>query len=150
MNLPFSKTRRVGSTLYLSGEIGFDAEGTVPAGIEAQTRNIFERLKARLNRRAGRALDASLSFGQAFCAGALARLVATLLCYPFFFARISAQAGGRGGMQSVMSKIWREQGLGGLYTGLSSELARGVIFHAVNMGCLEMLRAPTSRLLTRS
>ena len=111
---------------------------------------IFERLKARLNRRAGRALDASLSFGQAFCAGALARLVATLLCYPFFFARISAQAGGRGGMRSVMSKIWREQGLGGLYTGLSSELARGVIFHAVNMGCLEMLRATNSRLLTRS
>ncbi len=49
MNLPFSKTRRVGSTLYLSGEIGFDAEGTVPAGIEAQTRNIFERLKATLD-----------------------------------------------------------------------------------------------------
>ena len=48
MNLPFSKTRRVGSTLYLSGEIGFDADGTVPAGIEAQTRNIFERLKATL------------------------------------------------------------------------------------------------------
>ena len=49
MNLPFSKTRRVGSTLYLSGEIGFDADGTVPAGIEAQTRNIFERLKATLD-----------------------------------------------------------------------------------------------------
>ena len=48
MNLPFSKTRRVGSTLYLSGEIGFDADGTVPAGIEAQTRNIFDRLKATL------------------------------------------------------------------------------------------------------
>ena len=118
-------------------------------GSKKQETEIFERLKARLNRRAGRALDASLSFGQAFCAGALARLVATLLCYPFFFARISAQAGGRGGMQSVMSKIWREQGLGGLYTGLSSELARGVIFHAVNMGCLEMLRATNSRLLSR-
>ncbi|GGB24367.1 RidA family protein [Allosediminivita pacifica] len=48
MNLPFSKTRRIGSTLYLSGEIGFDADGTVPAGIEAQTRNIFERLKVTL------------------------------------------------------------------------------------------------------
>ncbi|EBA06476.1 RidA family protein [Sagittula stellata] len=48
MNLPFSKTRRVGNTVYLAGEIGFDADGKVPAGIEAQTRNIFERLKATL------------------------------------------------------------------------------------------------------
>lgn len=48
MNLPFSKTRRVGSTLYLSGEIGFDADGSVPAGIEAQTRNCLARIKATL------------------------------------------------------------------------------------------------------
>ncbi|MGG7566747.1 RidA family protein [Rhodovulum sp. DZ06] len=48
MTLPFSKTRRVGSTVYLSGEIGFAPDGTVPAGIEAQTRNIFARLSATL------------------------------------------------------------------------------------------------------
>ena len=48
MNLPFSKTRRVGNTLYLSGEIGFDADGKVPEGIEAQTRNCLDRIKATL------------------------------------------------------------------------------------------------------
>lgn len=48
MNLPFSKTRRVGSTLYLSGEIGLGADGAVPAGIEAQTRNCLDRIKATL------------------------------------------------------------------------------------------------------
>lgn len=48
MNLPFSKTRRVGSTVYLSGEIGFGPDGTVPEGVEAQTRNIFARLTATL------------------------------------------------------------------------------------------------------
>lgn len=48
MNLPSSKTRRTDSTLSLSGEIGLAADGTVPAGIEAQTRNIFDRNKATL------------------------------------------------------------------------------------------------------
>ena len=48
MNLPFSKSRRIGNTLYLSGEIGFGADGTVPDGIEAQTRNCLDRIKATL------------------------------------------------------------------------------------------------------
>ncbi len=48
MNLPFSKTRRLGDTLYLSGEIGFGPDGTVPADIETQTRNIFGRIEATL------------------------------------------------------------------------------------------------------
>ncbi|MBD8893624.1 RidA family protein [Roseibium litorale] len=45
---PFSKSRRLGSTLYLSGELGFDANGGLPEGIEAQTRNCLERIKATL------------------------------------------------------------------------------------------------------
>ena len=48
MTLPFSKTRRLGDALHLSGEIGFAADGTIPAGIEAQTRNIFARISATL------------------------------------------------------------------------------------------------------
>ncbi|MBN8294804.1 RidA family protein [Rhodobacter sp. NTK016B] len=46
--LPFSKTRRIDSTVYLSGELGFDADGTIPAGIEAQTRNCMNRIQATL------------------------------------------------------------------------------------------------------
>ncbi|WP_186393456.1 MULTISPECIES: RidA family protein [unclassified Pannonibacter] len=46
--LPFSKVRRAGSTVYLAGEIGFAADGTVPEGIEAQTRNCLSRIKATL------------------------------------------------------------------------------------------------------
>ena len=48
MNLPSSKTRRTDDTPSLSGEIGLGANGTVPAGIEAQTRNTFDRNKATL------------------------------------------------------------------------------------------------------
>lgn len=46
--LPFSKTRRIGSTVYLAGELGFEADGTLPEGIEAQTRNCLNRIKATL------------------------------------------------------------------------------------------------------
>lgn len=46
--LPFSKTRQVGNTLYLSGELGFAEDGSIPAGIEAQTRNCLNRIKTTL------------------------------------------------------------------------------------------------------
>ena len=46
--LPFSKVRRVGNTVYLSGELGLLDDGTVPAGIEAQTRRTLDRIAATL------------------------------------------------------------------------------------------------------
>ncbi|MDK3018183.1 RidA family protein [Pseudodonghicola flavimaris] len=49
--LPFSKTRRLGDTLYLSGELGFDADGRVTGDVQSQTRlalsRIAETLKAQ-------------------------------------------------------------------------------------------------------
>ncbi|MEQ6250365.1 RidA family protein [Sulfitobacter sp. HNIBRBA3233] len=46
--LPFSKTRRVDDLLFLSGELGFAPDGTIPDGIEAQTRNCLDRIKTTL------------------------------------------------------------------------------------------------------
>ncbi|RLQ87363.1 RidA family protein [Notoacmeibacter ruber] len=48
MSIPLSKSRRVGSTLYLSGELGFDPNGKIPEGIEAQTENCIANIKATL------------------------------------------------------------------------------------------------------
>lgn len=48
MNIPLSKTRRIGDTLYLSGELGFDADRNIPEGITAQTRNCIANIKATL------------------------------------------------------------------------------------------------------
>jgi len=39
--MPFSKTRRIGSTLDLPGEIGFADDRSIAEGIEAQTQ-LFE------------------------------------------------------------------------------------------------------------
>ncbi|HTU12867.1 MAG TPA: RidA family protein [Allosphingosinicella sp.] len=51
--LPFSNAVRVGDVLYLSGQIGLGADGRLPEGIEAQTRQTMENIGAIL-RSAGR------------------------------------------------------------------------------------------------
>lgn len=48
MAIPLSKTRRIGPTLYLSGELGFRADGTLAEGIAAQTRQCLENIAATL------------------------------------------------------------------------------------------------------
>jgi reactive intermediate/imine deaminase len=48
-NLPFSQAVRVGRTIYLSGMLGMTAEGQLaPGGIEGETRQTLENIKAAL------------------------------------------------------------------------------------------------------
>ena len=42
--LPFSNAVRVGDTLYLSGAIGVGADGKLPAGIEAQSKQVMDNI----------------------------------------------------------------------------------------------------------
>lgn len=54
---PFSSAVRVGDMLFLAGQIGTDSTGTlVPGGIEAETRQTLENIKAALQR-AGSSMD---------------------------------------------------------------------------------------------
>ena len=56
-SLPFSEAVRVGDMLYLSGQVGVDAAGAVvPGGIEAETRQTLENIRAVLERH-GSSLD---------------------------------------------------------------------------------------------
>ncbi|SMF64154.1 reactive intermediate/imine deaminase [Tistlia consotensis] len=48
MALPLSKLRRVGDTVYLSGELGFAADGSLPEGIAAQTEQTLKNIAATL------------------------------------------------------------------------------------------------------
>jgi reactive intermediate/imine deaminase len=57
--LPFSDAVRVGGTLYLSGQLGIGADGKLPAGIEAQTKQALENIGAILKR-------AGLGYGDVF------------------------------------------------------------------------------------
>lgn len=46
---PLSKLRKIGDTVYLSGELGFDDnQQIVPGGIEAETARVLERMSATL------------------------------------------------------------------------------------------------------
>ena len=54
--LPFSSAVRVGDMLYLSGQIGNKPDGTLPAGIEAQSRQAMDNIGAVLK-------SAGLGFG---------------------------------------------------------------------------------------
>jgi reactive intermediate/imine deaminase len=54
--VPFSMAVRVGDTLYLSGVIGTRADGTLPAGIEAQSRQVMDNIGGALAL-AGRSFD---------------------------------------------------------------------------------------------
>jgi 2-iminobutanoate/2-iminopropanoate deaminase len=48
--LPFSDAVRIGDTLYLSGQLGIGADGKLPDGIEAQTKQALENVGAVLKR----------------------------------------------------------------------------------------------------
>ena len=54
--LPFSTAVRVGEMLYLSGQIGNRPDGTLPEGIEAQSRQVMDNIGAVLK-------SADLGFG---------------------------------------------------------------------------------------
>ena len=54
--LPFASAVRVGDMLYLSGQIGNKPDGTLPAGIEAQSRQVMDNIGAVLK-------SAGLGFG---------------------------------------------------------------------------------------
>src|SRR5215218_11504292 len=57
--LPFSSAVRVGDVLYLSGQIGAREDGSVPDGIEAQSRQVMVNVGAVL-------AEAGLGFGDVF------------------------------------------------------------------------------------
>ena len=48
--LPFSEAVRVGDMLYLAGQLGNKADGTLPEGIEAQARQTMDNIGAVLKR----------------------------------------------------------------------------------------------------
>lgn len=63
--LPFSDGVLVGDTLYLSGKIGLDHTGKVPASVDEEARLVMDNVKATLAQ-AGMTMD-ELVYVQVFC-----------------------------------------------------------------------------------
>jgi len=47
---PYSSLRRAAGLLFLSGEVAFDDEGSVPEGVAAQTRLVLARIEKTLEK----------------------------------------------------------------------------------------------------
>jgi reactive intermediate/imine deaminase len=63
---PFSGAVLTGNTLYLSGQLGLEANQQVPAGVEAEATNVLGNVQKLLTE-AGMTMD-DLVFVQVFCA----------------------------------------------------------------------------------
>ena len=48
--IPLSKVRRAAGLVFLSGELPFATDGSIPAGIEAQATLVIEKIAATLKR----------------------------------------------------------------------------------------------------
>ncbi|WP_082989718.1 RidA family protein [Woeseia oceani] len=53
LDKPYSDAVRVGDVLYLSGQVGIRPDGSIPAGIKAQTRLAMENLSSAVAQQGG-------------------------------------------------------------------------------------------------
>jgi len=100
--------------------------------------------KIILSMRPGKKVDQSLSAAEAFFLGMFARVVATMLTYPYLRAKILLQsaygnAKTKPTIPAMISQQLADGGVGGLYQGIGPELTRGVFSSALMMMVKERL-----------
>lgn len=103
----------------------------------AITNTIFEQIKQYVvSKRQGKG-GTTLSTGQAFVIGAIARAISTTIMYPYLRAKTKIQTKKEGEVietaTEVIKRSIKEKGFGSLYEGLWTELMRGVVSSAVTM-----------------
>lgn len=89
----------------------------------------------------------------AVASGAAARVVTATVASPVELARVRVQAGGAGGVFSIVQQVYRQDGARALWRGLGPTLLRDAPFSAIYWGGYEALKDPSrsplpSRLLT--
>ncbi len=102
---------------------------------------VYEQVKKMVlaTRNAGRkVVDESLSAAEAFFLGMVARIIATMLTYPYLRAKVMLQSTyGNAKVKPTIPQMISEQisegGVWGLYQGIGPELTRGVFSAALMM-----------------
>ena len=105
---------------------------------------VYEQVKKivlaarRVNTHGKRVVDESLSAAEAFFLGMVARIVATMLTYPYLRAKVMLQSTyGDAKVKPTIPQMIAEQlssgGVWGLYQGIGPELTRGVFSAALMM-----------------
>lgn len=106
---------------------------------------IFEQFKAALLQ--ARVAATEISGGEAFLLGALGRLIATSLVFPFIRTRSLAQKGVYPSVTAALKGMYSDGGLRSFYVGITPELVRGVSYNAVIMSIKELTVAFSRRIL---
>eukprot|EP00793_Prasinoderma_coloniale_P001787 PRCOL_00003593-RA len=78
----------------------------------------------------------NLPAGQVFGISSVAKLVATLLTYPLILSKTRMQAEGGGAQRSligVLAKVFKEEGLEGLFTGFNVQATKSILGAALMM-----------------
>jgi hypothetical protein len=103
---------------------------------------IFEKLKAALLK-GRRGAQTSLTALEAFCLGAVARMVSTVATFPYQRAKFIKQGDPSSNrtIGETVVHIINTQGVRGLFTGLQPDLQRGVLSSALMLMTKERLQA---------
>lgn len=106
---------------------------------------IFLQIKYALLRTSGKLATDNLTFARGFWLGAISRMIATILTYPYFRAKIEfmkQQNKDRKkdpGIFDSIKRIYKEGGYANLWKGIYGELLRGVLFNAIMMATKESI-----------
>ncbi|KAJ3999012.1 mitochondrial carrier domain-containing protein [Lentinula boryana] len=95
--------------------------------------SVFEQLKNFLTARRKLQRKGNLTDWDFFVLGAISKLVATSVTYPYIVVKARLQAGATKYRSSMnaLATILREEGLGGLYKGMGSKLLQSVLTAAI-------------------
>mmetsp|Transcript_27699 Transcript_27699/g.66725 ORF Transcript_27699/g.66725 Transcript_27699/m.66725 type:complete len:386 (-) Transcript_27699:366-1523(-) len=105
---------------------------------------VYEQVKKiviasrRINAQGGRVVSESLHAAEAFFLGMFARIVATMLTYPYLRAKVMLQSTYKNAVvkpsiPGMIAEQFSEGGVWGLYQGIGPELTRGVFSAALMM-----------------
>ncbi|KAK0740630.1 peroxisomal membrane protein PMP47B [Schizothecium vesticola] len=141
----------VGTLLALLRDEGPTAlfSGVVPALVLVMNPilqyTLFEQLKNAVERRRGRVTP-----GMAFVLGAVGKLFATGVTYPYITVKsqmhVRGAAGRREGVVEALRRVVREEGWGGLYKGIGPKLTQSVLTAALLFAFKDALYAQSVRL----
>ena len=106
---------------------------------------IFLQIKYALLRTSGKLVTDNLTFVRGFWLGALSRMIATIITYPYFRAKVefmnqkSREEQKDAGIFDCIRRIYKLGGFVSLWKGVYGELLRGVLFNAIMMATKESI-----------
>lgn len=116
---------------------------------------LFDQIKIIILKRLNRPVDDALSTLEAFLTGALAKIVATLFTFPLIRANVMIRTWKKTHpesdevptFKSIFPLIIKNEGIGGLYKGLTPQLVKAVTNSALMLAIKERVQVQVKKLI---